>query len=161
MKIQVLRVDGNVEVINLVGTVTAHEPGGDLPYPRNQSPIHVEETGADYFFREDGRYDGWGMSVNVPAKDGEGLGLPQEAKDFISAVEADREIIRPTQEDTPKPIRSTPDRKGRYALAHPTPGGYAFWAINDMEAMKNWLAVPADFPNAEQVIRFAWEQIQL
>jgi hypothetical protein len=84
MKIQVVRVDGKIETINLVGSVIVHEPGSTLKYPRNQSPIHVPATGMDYFFREDGRYDGWGMSCSV-----DGL---LEAKALTEAIEADREI---------------------------------------------------------------------
>jgi len=92
MKIQVVRVDGGIEIINLVGTVTAHEPGQELEYPRNQSPIHVDATGMDYFFREDGKYDGWGMAVSIPL---EGMpdDPPSEVTGFIEAIEKDREYV--------------------------------------------------------------------
>ena len=84
MKIQVVRVDGSIETISLVGTVTAHEPGNKLEYPRNQSPLHVAATGMDHFFREDGRYDGWGMACNLPTMD--------DAAALIDAVQEDREV---------------------------------------------------------------------
>jgi hypothetical protein len=51
-----------------------------------------------------------------------------------------------------------PERKGKYALVGPVPHGY-WWAINDMEKMYAVVNVQASFPNAEQVIRFAWSQI--
>lgn len=50
-------------------------------------------------------------------------------------------------------------QNGRYALVGPAPGGYDWWAINDMEKMYAVVNVQASFPNAEQVIRFAWSQI--
>jgi hypothetical protein len=96
MKIQVVRCDGSIEVINLVGTMTAHEPGTELEYPRNQSPLSVSATGMDYFFREDGRYDGWGMGVSIPIpEDHHSSELPPEAREFIQAIENDREILPP------------------------------------------------------------------
>ena len=90
MKIQVVRIDGGIETINLVGTVIACEPGQELPFPRNQSPLKVKATGMDYFFREDGRYDGWGMAVNIPAADDNDP--MKDARALIEAVEADREF---------------------------------------------------------------------
>lgn len=51
------------------------------------------------------------------------------------------------------------ETKGKYALTSPTPGGYFWWAINDMEKMYAVATVQASFPNAEEVIRFAWSQI--
>lgn len=90
MKIQVLRVDGNIETINLVGNCIAHEPGSELEFPRNQSPLCVTETGMDYFFREDGRYDGWGMRVSLSV---------DEATSFIGAIESEREISDPPREE--------------------------------------------------------------
>jgi hypothetical protein len=51
-----------------------------------------------------------------------------------------------------------PERKGRFALVGPA-GTYAWWAINDMEKMYAVTTVQASFPNAEEVIRFAWSQI--
>jgi hypothetical protein len=81
MKIQVVRCDGSAEVINLVGVITASE----------SSMLHVEATGADYFFREDGHYDGWGMAVGSES----GMSA-DEASALIQAVEADREIIKPS-----------------------------------------------------------------
>jgi hypothetical protein len=89
MKIQVVRVDGNIETINLVGKIVAYEPSSDLEFPRNQSPLSVEATGMDYFFREDGRYDGWGMGCDLPK---------QEAESLVQAIQADREI---EQKETP------------------------------------------------------------
>jgi hypothetical protein len=96
MKIQVVRVDGGTETINLVGSVIANEPGSELEFPRNQSPIHVEATGMDYFFREDGKYDGWGMTCAIPC-DGisDGDLIPKEAMVLIKAIESDREIYPP------------------------------------------------------------------
>lgn len=101
MKIQVFRVDGSIETINLVGTVIASEPGSELEFPHNQSPLHVEATGMDYFFREDGRYDGWGMDVS-----GAGLEVstnnndPMEhVREFIRAIETDREILPKDTQD--------------------------------------------------------------
>ena len=66
MKIQVVRIDGSIEVLNLVGTIEANEPGTELEYPRNQSPLYVKATGMRYFFREDGRYDGWEAERAIP-----------------------------------------------------------------------------------------------
>lgn len=89
MKIKVVRADGSIETINLVGSITAREPRNDLEFPRNQSPLCVHATGTDYFFREDGIYDGWGMSCI--ASEEEGLYLAE-------AVEKDREIEPPHHE---------------------------------------------------------------
>ena len=91
MKIQVVRVDGTIEIINLVGEVTANEPHGDLEFPRNQSPLVVNATGMRYYFREDGIYDGWEMAI-------EGSGMDwDEAKKFAEAIESDREIVPPKE----------------------------------------------------------------
>ena len=94
MKIQVVRIDGGIETINLVGTVVAHEPGNDVEFPWNQSPLSVTATGMNYFFREDGRYDGWAMGCS---DSGEGLDL-DSARALIDAVQADREF---PEEPTP------------------------------------------------------------
>ena len=51
------------------------------------------------------------------------------------------------------------EQKGKYSLVHPVPGGYFWWAINDMEKMYSVVTVQADFPNAEKVIRAAWDQL--
>jgi hypothetical protein len=98
MKIQVVRTDGQIEVINLVGEITACEPGSELEYPRNQSPLKVHATGMEYFFREDGKYDGWGMACATPC-DGipDGSSVPEEAMGLIQAIENDREIVPPSE----------------------------------------------------------------
>ena len=90
MKIQVVRVDGTHETINLVGTIVAHEPGRELDFPRNQSPLHVKATGMRYFFREDGRYDGWEAECSIPVAAGEDP--MKEIKSFADAIDADREF---------------------------------------------------------------------
>jgi hypothetical protein len=87
MKIQVMRCDGQIETLNLVGRVHAFEasPGG-------QGHLLIESTGTSYFFRaEDGAYDGWGMEMHEA---GEQLDEADVAK-FIEAVEKDREIHQP------------------------------------------------------------------
>ena len=52
-----------------------------------------------------------------------------------------------------------PEHKGKYALIGPVPGGDDWWQINNMQKMYAVVSVQATFPNAEQVIRFAWAQI--
>jgi hypothetical protein len=90
MKIQVVRIDGSVEILNLVGTIEASEPGTDLEYPRNQSPLYVKSIGMRYFFREDGRYDGWEAECAIPISEGED---PMTVvKDFADAIEDGREF---------------------------------------------------------------------
>ena len=90
MKIQVVRIDGSIEVLNLVGTIEANEPGTELEYPRNQSPLYVKATGMRYFFREDGRYDGWEAECATPIAEGED---PMAAiRSFADASDADREF---------------------------------------------------------------------
>jgi uncharacterized Rossmann fold enzyme len=51
------------------------------------------------------------------------------------------------------------ERKGKYALVGPTPHGNNWWAINDMKKMYAVATVQASFPDAEEVIRFAWAKI--
>jgi len=82
MKIQVVRCDGRIETLQLVGTVQAGEPS-----PNGQGSLAVEATGMTHFFRaEDGAYDGWGMDVSE-------ANLPQgDVIAFIEAVDRDREI---------------------------------------------------------------------
>ena len=52
-------------------------------------------------------------------------------------------------------------QNGRYVLVGPVPGGYDWWAINDFGPEKGYarVTVQADWPNAEAVIRLAWDQI--
>jgi hypothetical protein len=52
-----------------------------------------------------------------------------------------------------------PERKGKFALVGPVPGGTQWWQINDREKMYAVVSVQASFPHAEEVIRFAWAQI--
>jgi hypothetical protein len=96
MKIEVLRCDGNSEILNLLGEVRAKEPYEENGKILGQGSLHCEATGMDYFFRADGRYDGWGMAMSMEVPD-EGEGLPAPALDFINAIEADREINKKEQ----------------------------------------------------------------
>lgn len=83
MKIQVVRCDGEVETLTLLGTVKVGEPvdGG-------QGTLLVEETGTTHFFRaEDGAYDGWGMEVG----ESEGVLNVADTLRFIDALEESRE----------------------------------------------------------------------
>jgi len=90
MKIQVVRIDGSKEILNLVGTIEAIEPGNQVEYPRNQSPLYVKATGMRYFFREDGLYDGWEAECSFPIPEGED---PMKAVNaFADAIDADREF---------------------------------------------------------------------
>jgi hypothetical protein len=87
MKIQVMRTDGQVETLNLIGRVQVIEsaPGG-------QGHLLIESTGTSHFFRaEDGAYDGWGMDVS----DEDGALSEKDAAEFIKAVEKDRKIHQP------------------------------------------------------------------
>jgi hypothetical protein len=53
-----------------------------------------------------------------------------------------------------------PERKGKFALVGPGKHGSPdWWQINDLEKMYAVVSVQASFPHAEEVIRFAWEQI--
>lgn len=52
-----------------------------------------------------------------------------------------------------------PERKGKFALVGPVPGGTHWWQINDTEVEYAIVSVQAPFPHAEEVIRFAWAQI--
>ena len=58
-------------------------------------------------------------------------------------------------------MESEQKQNGRYALVGPVPGGYDWWAINDFDPEKGYarVTVQADWPNAEQVIRLAWDAI--
>lgn len=47
----------------------------------------------------------------------------------------------------------------RYALVGPVVGGDQWWEINDMEKMYAVATIQSSFPNAEEVIRFAWSKI--
>jgi hypothetical protein len=85
MKIQVVRADGNKEVLTLTEPVTIIRGGLNRL---------VCSTGMEHWFTADGVYDGWGMDVS-----GSGLvadpSVPlsaQEAGGFIAAIENDREI---------------------------------------------------------------------
>lgn len=89
MKIQVVRIDGQIETLNLIGTIRTEEPA-----PNGQSSLLIESTGTTHFFRaEDGAYDGWGMEV---AETDGGLNEEDMLK-FINAVEKDREIHKPRE----------------------------------------------------------------
>lgn len=83
MKIQVVRMDGTIEAINLVGMIQASE-GSD----GGMSALLISSTGSEYFFMADGTYDGWGMMF-----EGNGL-LHEDAMAIAKAIEADREIIK-------------------------------------------------------------------
>ena len=50
-----------------------------------------------------------------------------------------------------------PERNGKYALVGPVKGGYDWWSINDMEEMYAVVTVQAKVPQAERIIRFAWD----
>ena len=53
-----------------------------------------------------------------------------------------------------------PERKGKYALAGPTAGGFDWWMINDLEKMYAVVIVQASFPDAEKVIRGIWDRLE-
>ena len=53
-----------------------------------------------------------------------------------------------------------PERKGKYALAGPTAGGFDWWMINDLEKMYAVVTVQASFPDAEKVIRGIWDKLE-
>lgn len=60
MKIQVVRVDGRIETLDLVGQIQASEPAQN-----GLGSLRVEAAGVDHFFHaKDGAYDGWGMEVH-------------------------------------------------------------------------------------------------
>lgn len=92
MKIQVVREDGNIETIHLIGTIKINENNDD-----GQATLTIESTGTSHFFRAvDGAYDGWGMEV--AEVDG---GLDREsAARFIQAVEHSRQVRKPGQKPT-------------------------------------------------------------
>lgn len=79
MKVQVVRVDGSVEAIELVGRIIVKEPEGGL------GMISLESTGADHYFTKDGQYDGWGLAVS---------GLDEsEATSVADAIERNRQVF--------------------------------------------------------------------
>jgi hypothetical protein len=81
MKIQVVRVDGRIEILTLVGPVISHE--GIVGGLSSLETI----TGTTHFFRQhDGAYDGWSMNCGSAFK------TKEEVLKFIDAVERDREI---------------------------------------------------------------------
>jgi hypothetical protein len=47
----------------------------------------------------------------------------------------------------------------RYRLTAPVEGGYAFWDINDMQAMHSLVTIYKDFPNAEVEVRRLYAQL--
>lgn len=50
------------------------------------------------------------------------------------------------------------ERKGKYVLSGPS-GGYDWWTIGDTEKEYELITVQSIFPNAEEIIRFAWNKI--
>jgi hypothetical protein len=82
MKIQVVRSDGRLEVLNLIGTIRVTEPA-----PGGLASLLLESTGTIHFFcGEDGTYEGWGMEVSD-------LGFtPSDAAAFANEVEKHRTI---------------------------------------------------------------------
>lgn len=82
MKIQVIRCDGQIETLTLVGPLAVTE-SAIMP--------HLQDaTGMDHYFNPDGTYDGWGRSsCGMSAED---------AKRLIETTELCREVRRPTGE---------------------------------------------------------------
>jgi len=81
VKIEVVRCDGGSEILTLT------EP---LKISGN---CIVTGTGCEHFFREDGRYDGWGMPFSASVPDGSDP--MEEVLPFIEAIDRDREITPP------------------------------------------------------------------
>lgn len=86
MKIQVVRCDGQIETLNLTGTLRAEEASAG-----GQGSLLIDSTKTTHFFRLDGAYDGWGMDI----ADQDGALDERQAIALIEAVERDREIHRP------------------------------------------------------------------
>ncbi len=87
MKIQVVRSDGRIETLDLIGRIDAHEAA-----PNGQGRLTVKNTGMEHFFRAaDGAYDGWGMDVSeMPLTLADVTGVVDE-------IDKGREICEPGQ----------------------------------------------------------------
>ena len=86
MKIQVVRQDGDIETLDLLGAGIATDPS-----PGGQGCLKIGKT--SHFFNEDGTYDGWGMDV----AEAEGNLNENDLLDFISVVKRTRVIHHPKQ----------------------------------------------------------------
>lgn len=82
MRVQVMRADGKVEVLNFLGNVIANETNR-----KGQSSLLVSAIGITHFFTDEGRYDGFAVDVSGSNVSNE------EMKDLIDAIERDREVI--------------------------------------------------------------------
>lgn len=92
MKLEVLRMDGKSEVLNVVGSCEFHEPranedGSDV----GQGCIYCPAIGMRYFFSADGRYDGWEAEVAIPMGDPNGA-IPPDVVDFVRKIEEGRDV---------------------------------------------------------------------
>jgi hypothetical protein len=90
VKIQVVRHDGQHEVLILTGPISLR--AGE----ENGEHCIVTATGMEHFFRfSDGVYTGWARAVSMPLSlEGEF----REVSDFAAAIESEREIVRPEDE---------------------------------------------------------------
>lgn len=77
MKLRVIRVDGRVETINLVGPVEIH-------HGEKMDHVHSAD-GLDYYFLLDGTYDGWGAAAST------GMTM-EDAVESIERIERERKI---------------------------------------------------------------------
>ena len=79
LKIQVIRADGNAEVLTLTDPIVVTDK------------CITTGTSCQHFFTDEGIYDGWGMPFSAEIPEGED---PLEhVRPFIEAVEKDREIV--------------------------------------------------------------------
>ena len=93
MKIQVVRCDGDFETLTLFGPISVTEPATEDGRVVGQGAIHETDSGMDHYFREDGRYDGWGLSMSD-------LHLTEsQATAFIQTVQNNRQIHKPGEVD--------------------------------------------------------------
>lgn len=53
-----------------------------------------------------------------------------------------------------------PESKGKYVLVGPTATGFDWWMINDLEKMYAVVTVQVSFPDAEKIIRNAWDALE-